>query len=67
MLQELARESGAQAWAIASMLFFLGVWLVLAVRVVRARPDALAERARLPLADDETASPALAAEQRRGA
>ena len=33
----------------------------------RARPDALAERARLPLADDEAASPALAAEPRRGA
>jgi hypothetical protein len=67
MLQELARESGAQAWAFASMLFFLGVWLVLAVRVVRARPDALAARARLPLADDEAASPALAAEPGRGA
>lgn len=67
MLQELARESAAPGWAIASMLFFLGVWLVLAVRVVRTRPDALAERARLPLADDEAAPPALAAEPRHGA
>jgi len=49
------------------MLFFLGVWVVLAVRVVRARPDALAAQARLPLADDEAAAPALAAEPGRGA
>ncbi|MDX9735743.1 MAG: hypothetical protein RBU36_16565 [Thermoanaerobaculia bacterium] len=66
MLQELARESAAPGWAIASMLFFLGVWLALAVRVVRARPDALAAQARLPLADDEVASPALASEPGRG-
>lgn len=67
MLQELARETGAQAWAIASMLFFLGVWVVLAVRVARARPDELAERARLPLADEAGAPPALSADAGRGA
>jgi len=67
VLQELARESAAPGWAIASMLFFLAVWVVLAVRVVRARPDALAKQARLPLADDEAAAPALAAEPGRGA
>jgi hypothetical protein len=52
MLEELARETGAKVWAIASMLFFLGAWTVMAVRVWRARPEELAARARMPLADD---------------
>ena len=39
MLQELAARTGATAWAIASMLFFLGVWVFVAVRVFRARPE----------------------------
>ena len=56
MLQELAGESGAPAWAIASMLFFLGVWLAIAVASWRARPEAMDERARLPL--DGEADPA---------
>ena len=53
MLQELAGATGAAGWAIASMLFFLGVWLAIAVATWRARPEALDERARLPL-DGET-------------
>ncbi len=52
MLQQLATETSATGWAIASMLFFLGVWIFVAVRVARSRPEDLAARANLPLADD---------------
>ncbi len=52
MLQELAARTGAGAWAIASMLFFLAVWVFIAVRVVRARREDLDARARLPLEED---------------
>ena len=48
MLQELAAQTGAVGWAIASMLFFAVVWLVIAWRVFRARPDEMEARARLP-------------------
>ena len=59
MLQELAAQTGATAWAIASMLFFLGLWLAIALATWRARPEAMSERARLPL--DGEADPAAAA------
>ena len=49
MFQELAAETGAGGWAIASMLFFAAVWLVIAWRVFRARPDEMEARARLAL------------------
>ncbi|MCU0251421.1 MAG: hypothetical protein MUE61_14520 [Vicinamibacterales bacterium] len=49
MLQELAGETGAAGWAIASMLFFAVVWLIIVWRVVRARPDEMEARARLAL------------------
>jgi hypothetical protein len=49
MLQELAAQTGAGGWAIASMLFFAVIWLVIAGRVIRARPDDMDARARLPL------------------
>jgi hypothetical protein len=52
MLQELAAQTGAPGWAIASMLFFIVVWLVITVRVFRARPDELDARARLPFEGD---------------
>jgi cbb3-type cytochrome oxidase subunit 3 len=52
MFEELAKETGASVWAIASMLFFLGAWTVMALKVWRARPEEMAECARLPLADD---------------
>jgi uncharacterized membrane protein len=52
MLQELADRTGATAWAIASMLFFLGTWLGIAVWVWRARSEDLEARARLVLEDD---------------
>ena len=58
MLQQLAGATGAPGWAIASMLFFLGVWLAIAVATWRARPEAMNERARLPL--DGEADPAAA-------
>jgi hypothetical protein len=53
VLQELAARTGAATWAIASMLFFLGVWLAIAWRVWRTRPEELEARARLVLGDDE--------------
>lgn len=56
MLRELAEASGAPGWAIASMLFFLGLWLAIALATWRARPEAMDERARLPL--DGEADPA---------
>jgi hypothetical protein len=37
VLQELAGETAAPAWAIASMLFFLGLWLAIALATWRAR------------------------------
>ena len=52
MLQELAAQTGAGAWAIGSMLFFAVVWLVVVVRVVRARPEEMEARARLALEGD---------------
>ncbi len=53
MLEELTRNTGAGVWAIASMLFFLTVWAVVAVRTFRARPEELDALARMPLADDD--------------
>ena len=61
MLQQLAADTGSRAWAIASMLFFLGVWIAMAVRVARARPEELAEHARLPLLDDDGGAPPISA------
>ena len=53
MLQELAARTGATAWAVASMLFFLAVWVFVAVRTLRARREDLDAMARLPLEGDE--------------
>ncbi len=53
MLEELAKHTEAGAWAIASMLFFLAAWLVVALKTWRTRPERLAELARLPLSDDD--------------
>jgi hypothetical protein len=60
VLQELAGATSAPGWAIASMLFFLAVWLAIAVATWRARPEAMRERARLPL-DGEADAAATAA------
>ena len=52
MLQELARETGAPWWAIASMLFVLVLWLLIALGTWRARHEAMDHRARLPFEDE---------------
>jgi hypothetical protein len=49
MLQELATETGSSVWAIGSMFFFLAIWVVIAVRVVRSRPEDYEAQARLAL------------------
>jgi hypothetical protein len=52
MLQELAAQTGASGWVIGSMIFFVAAWAVIAWRVLRARPEDLDARARLPLEGD---------------
>ena len=52
MLQELATGTGKGAWAVASMLFFIAVWVTVAAKVWRTRPEELEEIANLPLSDD---------------
>ena len=54
MLQELAAQTGAAAWAIGSMLFFLAAWVAVVVWVVRRRPEEMDARARLPLESNGT-------------
>ncbi len=49
MLQELTASTGASVWAVSSMLFFIAVYLVVAVRVFRAGSDELDARARMAL------------------
>jgi uncharacterized membrane protein len=55
MLQEMTAESGAAAWAIGSLLFFIAVYAFVSVRIFRARPEDLAARARMALDEDEKA------------
>lgn len=50
MLQDLAAQTGAQLWAIASMLFFLLAFLVVSLLVWRTEPEVANRCARLPLA-----------------
>jgi hypothetical protein len=67
VLQELAAETGAAGWAIASMLFFVAAWLVIARRVWRTRPEELDARARLALegdAEDRPGTPPAARTER---
>jgi uncharacterized membrane protein len=54
MLQELTAQTGATAWAIGSMLFFLAVYLLVAVRVWRTPPEDMESQARLALGDDDS-------------
>jgi len=61
VLQELAARTGATTWAIASMLFFLSVWILVAVRVFRSRPEEMDARARLALEGDGEAPAELPA------
>lgn len=53
MLQELTASSGASMWAVGSMLFFIVVYVVVAVRAFRSPSAELDARARLPFDDDE--------------
>ncbi len=53
MLQELAARTGAAAWAIGSMFFFLAAWVAVVIWVIRKRPEDLEAQARLPLEGDE--------------
>ena len=58
MLQELAAQTGAAAWAIGSMLFFLAAWAAVVVWIARKRPEDLERQARMPLeGDDERERP----------
>lgn len=52
MLQELVAQTGATAWAIGSMVFFLTAWVVVVVWLVGQRPEELDAQARLPLEED---------------
>jgi hypothetical protein len=52
VLQELAAQTGAAVWVIASMLFFLAAWVAVAVRVARSRREDMDALARLPLDGD---------------
>ncbi len=56
MLHELSVASGAQGWAIGSMLFFIAAFSVIVVRALRRKREDLARLARLPL-DDEPPAP----------
>lgn len=49
MLQQLAQDTGAQTWAIAAMLFFIGVFAVVVYRVWRTPRSVHEARAQLPL------------------
>ena len=52
MLQELAAQTGASGWVIASMIFFVVAWAAIAWRVFRTRPEEFEARARLALEGD---------------
>jgi len=57
MLRELAEQTGAGALAIASMFFFLAVWVAITLRVFTTRREDLDARARLALEGDEAPGP----------
>jgi hypothetical protein len=52
VLQDLAAQTLATAWAIGSMLFFLAAWVGIAVWAVRSRSEDMEARARLPFDGD---------------
>jgi hypothetical protein len=53
VLQELAARTGAAAWAIGSMLFFLAAWVAVVVWLAGKRPEELEAQARLPLDEND--------------
>jgi hypothetical protein len=52
VLQELAAGTGASAWVVGSMFFFLAAWVAVVIWLVRQRPETLDALARLPLETD---------------
>ena len=64
MLQQLTQDTGAQAWAIASMFFFIGVFAWVVVRIVRTPRAEHEAHARIPLDDDGSAEQTAADSQR---
>jgi hypothetical protein len=57
MLQELAAQTGAGAFVVGAMFFFIAVWIGVFVRVLRTSPADLDARARLPLDDPPSRGP----------
>ncbi len=53
MFQQLATETGAQGWAITSMLFFLAVFGVVVFRLIKGQQSEYQAYASLPLEGDE--------------
>jgi hypothetical protein len=53
MLQELAASTGATAWVVASMVFFIGAWVWIAVSTFRARSEDMDACARLAIEGDD--------------
>ena len=53
MLQELADETHASVWVVGSLLFFIAVYLVVAIGAFRSRAGDLDKRARLALDDGD--------------
>jgi hypothetical protein len=53
VLQELTTQTGAGAWATASTLFFIVVYIVVSVRLFRQSSARLDAQARLVLDDGE--------------
>ncbi len=53
MLEEFAAASDMRWWAVGSLLFFIVVYVILAVRTIRARRDDMRARASLPFEPDE--------------
>ena len=56
MFQELAQQTSAQTWVIGSMLFFMGVFALVAIKVFRTPAAEHQAHAQLPL-DDTSSDP----------
>lgn len=61
MLQELTAQTNAAHWAVGSLLFFVGVYVVVTFKVFRTRPEVLDARARLAIDDGDAGEPTRAA------
>ncbi len=53
MLEELAASSGMTTWAVVSLVFFIAVYAVIAIRTLRARREDMRAMASLPLERDD--------------